>query len=258
MASKIHAGILSDKRLTRSIKDGKIKIEPFDERLVRPCSYLLTLSGVDSIVLEPYQSLCCNTKQIVGILRDYIATFSNVADLTIKGVMAMMISGHIEVGNVSSPHILLFNTTKYPVLLSKDIVLGQLIFSYVGSVEKSYQEDGVYVTSDQRIASVWKPGHLGLDSRRRYLEIKTATSGNGVTKKVEKVEPILVKELSNIWATSHASQPGLLPAITVNQPLPAARTSSLANAVTSSQANEFGRSSIIGLTNSDFDSLFEK
>lgn len=86
--------ILSRESIEKSLKDGKIKLSPFDETQLKEASYTFTLQ--DSITLNPGEFKVALTEEKVTLAKDICCFLSTRGSVAQQGIDALQSSTFVE------------------------------------------------------------------------------------------------------------------------------------------------------------------
>ena len=166
--------LLSDKDIKTEVKEGRIRIDEFDESRVQPASYDILL-GNKFILTESYQNkyidpvkkIFPKTREVeikdsekfilhpgVSILgmswdyfgsKDYLIQLSGKSSLARIGLLVHNTAGIINPGHYLNITLELCNLNNVPIILRPKMEIAQLLFSKLASpVNHDYKETGRY------------------------------------------------------------------------------------------------------------------
>lgn len=171
--------LLSDKTIKEEIEQGRLVIDPYDERLVQPVSvdlhlgteFLVFLSGATKPIIEPtgmsvdnavhYQRLICNrerpcfylypespvlasTLEKFQLPNDIVGHLYGKSSLGRIGLMVSISSGLVAPGYEGSLTLELLNFTNRPIKLDPGMLIAQISFERTDvPVERPYGANGL-------------------------------------------------------------------------------------------------------------------
>lgn len=163
--------ILVDFEIRQAIAEGRLVLEPFEDRLVQPNSYDVrldkkfawhtqgadiidpydsqsVLKGMtevvqDSIVIEPGQFILGATLERITLPRDIVGQLTGKSSLARLGVMVHVTAGFIDAGFSHPPAQItleIVNVGNRPVRLHAGMSIGQMVFTQTAECKVAYNE----------------------------------------------------------------------------------------------------------------------
>ena len=197
---------LSDSEINELVQQKKIRIEPFDQSLLRPASYLLRLSNAfvrfkaldlvdildeesikgnvsdlirqDFIIIQPYELILASSIEKVGIPDDLLGLISGLSHLGRIGLVIHSTSFLINPGfgwhTPSSITFELFSYNPAPVKLYSGMPICHLLLAKLSRpTSKEYdQASSIYTGQDQPEASRYSQEFKRYVDTRRSLKEK--------------------------------------------------------------------------------------
>lgn len=135
--------ILGDEAIRAAVVDGRIGMHPFDEKLVQPASYEVTLAAdlvvwdsagntqlrrVANHVLMPGRFILASTEQRVALPRDIAARVEGKSSWGRRGLLIHATAGWIDPGFEGDITLELKNVGPEPITLRVGDRIGQLCF----------------------------------------------------------------------------------------------------------------------------------
>jgi len=165
--------ILVDHMIKNEISQGRIKITPFDESLINPSSLDVRLGNTfgevkpTGVVINPTDPLSFLTENhvvgkgktyklkpgsmVLGVLQEDITLPSDISakimgksSLGRLGLDNSSCAGWTDCGWAGRLVVELFNHTKYPILLTPGMKIGQIVFYKHCPAEHPYEAKGRY------------------------------------------------------------------------------------------------------------------
>ncbi|MBI2618319.1 dCTP deaminase [Candidatus Kaiserbacteria bacterium] len=190
--------ILSDRDITRSVKNGDITIRPFEKRRVQPASYDILLGNRFVVnntnithMIDPTRKKYAQTHEIIvkdgkefvlhpgvsvlGISKDFLGSDKYLIQLGGKSSLARIgLLVHNTAGLVNPGHYLnvtleLCNLNNVPIILRPGMEIAQVTFSMMSTPpQQSYNEVGRYSEDNWSNHFVSKrKKHTGGKSRKK-------------------------------------------------------------------------------------------
>lgn len=163
--------ILSDKDIKEALKEGKLKIEPFDESQIMPVGVdlrlgnefrrfkldikshidpskdtfedsteLIKINDNDSFILHPGEFVLGITKEYIELPNDIAARIDGRSSLGRLGIIVHSTAGHVDPEFKGRLTLEISNIGKLPVSLIPNMKFCSLIFEKISSpVEKGYK-----------------------------------------------------------------------------------------------------------------------
>jgi len=166
--------ILSDISIKKQLKEGEIKIEPFDPERLQPCSYDVLLgneilyfdntSGIiidpqedntklmrkvkvtegKPFILHPGQFALGATSEVIGVSENYVCILNGKSSLGRLGLVIHATAGFIDAGNELKITLELFNVATLPIILRAGMKIGQVVFEELSEPsERPYGSEGL-------------------------------------------------------------------------------------------------------------------
>ena len=163
--------ILVDHEIRKEIKDGRLTIEPYDDKLIQPNSYDVRLAdrfswhdpseqiidpyqsetvlqGLvhvvnDSIVIHPKQFVLGATLEKLTLPDDIVGQLTGKSSLARLGVMVHVTAGFIDAGFSTPPAQItleIYNVGNRPVRLHAGMAIGQMVFTRTAPCELPYNK----------------------------------------------------------------------------------------------------------------------
>ena len=163
--------ILVDHEIRKEIKEGRLTIEPYDDKLIQPNSYDVRLAdrfswrdpseqiidpyqsetvlqGLvhvvnDSIVIHPKQFVLGATLEKLTLPDDIVGQLTGKSSLARLGVMVHVTAGFIDAGFSTPPAQItleIYNVGNRPVRLHAGMAIGQMVFTRTTPCELPYNK----------------------------------------------------------------------------------------------------------------------
>jgi dCTP deaminase len=150
--------VLSDRSIRQEIEDGRIVIEPFEERLIQPSSVdvrvdrtfrvfhnsrythidvrqpmedlteLVTKDGDEPFILHPGEFVLGQTLERVTVPNDLVARLEGKSSLGRLGLLIHSTAGFIDAGFVGNITLELSNVANLPITIYHGMPIGQISF----------------------------------------------------------------------------------------------------------------------------------
>ncbi len=161
--------VLSDRTIKQEIESGRIRIEPYDERLVQPASIDVRADGrfrvfhnarrpyidvrepledltelvevVDDepFILHPGEFVLGQTQEVVGLPDDVVGRLEGKSSLGRLGLLIHSTAGFVDCGFEGNLTLELSNVANLPITIYQGMPIGQLSFMRVDRpVERPY------------------------------------------------------------------------------------------------------------------------
>lgn len=161
--------ILVDWQIKEAIKNGEIKIDPFDESLINPASmdfrlgrYFTKVLGsgvVDPLnkksfenntyerhewILDPGEFILASTLEKITLGSTIAAKVFGKSSIGRLGLMQSSVAGFIDPGFSAHTTLELYNYSNFKIRLEVGMKIGQYIFFNVEAPDKDYNQTGRY------------------------------------------------------------------------------------------------------------------
>ncbi len=161
--------VLSDRTIKQEIEAGRIRIEPYEERLVQPASIdvradrrfrvfhnarrpyidvrepmedlteLVEVSDDEPFILHPGEFVLGQTQELVGLPDDIVARLEGKSSLGRLGLLIHSTAGFVDCGFEGNLTLELSNVANLPITIYEGMPIGQLSFMRVDKpVEQLY------------------------------------------------------------------------------------------------------------------------
>lgn len=182
--------ILSDTDIKKALKDGDIKIDPFDDKYLQPASvdlhldkHFLVFDTKDHFVIDPKKPLEDMMKEVTidenkpfilhpgefalgmiyettGVSAKYVGRLEGKSSVGRIGILIHITAGFLDPGNSLKMTLELHNTANLPVLLYYKMPIAQMAFEELSSeCEKPYSKEiGSKYVGDMKpkASQMWK------------------------------------------------------------------------------------------------------
>ena len=163
------AGVLCDATIRRLVADGRLRIEPWDERMVQPASVdlrlgdsfrvfhnhrirastspirradlteLVTIGGEDPFVLHPGEFVLGRTEERVALPDDLVARIEGKSSLGRLGLIVHATAGFVDPGFEGTLTLEISNFNSVPIVLRAGLPIAQLsLMALDRPVERPY------------------------------------------------------------------------------------------------------------------------
>lgn len=163
---------LSDCTIKQLIWESKLVIDPYDVKLIQPCSYDLTLADLDKPRPLMFDHLIWGIEPdefVLGVTREFIKLPSNIAGTVLgkstwgrKGLSIHQTAGHVDPGWKGELTLELYNCSKEVIVIRQFAPIAQIVFTSL-DVDCEHPYAGRY------------QGSQGIVQPRASLEFQMAT-----------------------------------------------------------------------------------
>lgn len=192
--------ILSDRDIKQSVADGRITIQPYDEKCVQPASYDLhldkdflvfnrgghayidvkkpvddymkkvTITEEEPFILHPGEFVLGKVLEKTGVARDMVGRLEGKSSLGRLGIIVHATAGYLDPGNELNMTLELSNIGSLPVMLYYRMPIAQMAFEPLSSeAEHAYGEKTLNskykFATEPQASQMWKNFNNGTTSQ---------------------------------------------------------------------------------------------